>query len=157
MPDPGHAQTPVSVKIGCFIFRSRQAFWMDASVVRSAVCGRLILIFCVVTLFFAGAHAAPAPLGAGRHFGYWLERTLRRGWWLDSCGAILRVSSSFSGERDTGIAPRLPHPGEAPRTPSVPTGTFVVSPFASLGIGQGRQSASVWCGGRRRMSAVCER
>jgi len=54
------------------------------------------------------------------------------------------ASSAFWGERGTGIAPRLPHPGEvSPGAPSVPVGTFVVSPFASLGLNQGLQSANV--------------
>ena len=91
-----------------------------------------------------GAHAAPTPrrpprrdfaLGVSALYGGWLVRLV----WRNSA-----ASSAFYGERGTGIAPRLPHPGEvSPGAPSVPVGTFVVSPFASLGLNQGLQSASV--------------
>jgi len=85
-----------------------------------ALCRRLFLIFCGVTLFFVGAHAAPTPrrpprrdfaLGVSALYGGWLGRLV----WRNSA-----ASSAFYGERGTGIAPRLPHPGEvSPGTPSL--------------------------------------
>jgi len=95
-------------------------------------------------LFFVGAHAAPTPrrpprrdfaLGLSALYGVCPGRLK----WRNSA-----ASSAFLGERGTGIAPRLPHPGEvSPGAPSVPIGTFVVSPFASLGLNQDLQSANV--------------
>ena len=70
--------------------------------------------------FFVGAHAAPTPrrppkrdfaLGVSAFYGGWLARLV----WRNSA-----ASSAFYGERGTGIAPRLPHPGEvSPGTPSL--------------------------------------
>ena len=87
---------------------------------RRDVCRCLAWMFCVVTLFFAGAHAAPAPrrpprrdfaLGVSALYGVCPGRLK----WRNSA-----ASSAFYGERGTGIAPRLPHPGEvSPGTPSL--------------------------------------
>ena len=84
------------------------------------LCGRVILIFCGVTLFFAGAHAAPAP--RARQGGILLLVCPRfmAGGSFDSCGAILRPLPPFMAKEALvlrhGCRIRGKFPPEPPRS-----------------------------------------
>ena len=87
--------------------------------------------FGLVGFFCRGAHAAPctpAPAPAG--LSLWLACV------FVACLVVMcrnsAPSSAFSGERGTGIAPRLPHPGDdTPPDPLAPQLRLV----ATLGLG----------------------
>ena len=88
-----------------------------SSQLRFAVCGRLILIFSGVTLFFAGAHAAPAP--RARQSGILLLVCPRfmAGGSLDSCGAILRPLPPFMAKEALVLRHGCRIRGNFPRSP----------------------------------------
>jgi len=127
---------------------------------RCAVCGRVILIFGGVTLFFAGAHAAPAP--RARQSGILLLVCPRfmAGGSFDSCGAILRPLPPFLAKEALvlrhGCRIRGKFPPEPPRS-SAPlrrsSGLQSASVLNGCGSGRGVQSASGLFADRLRASS----